>query len=157
MKTLLLNLFLAVAWMAITGVFTAENLFAGFFLGVAVLWLVQSAGQPSPYFFKFHQILFFLGFFILELIKANLRVAVDVVTPRHRMKPGVLAIPLDIETDAEIMLLSTLITLTPGTLSLDVSEDRKILYIHAMYIDDPETYRQSVKTGFEARVLELFR
>lgn len=157
MKTLLLNIFLAVAWMAITGVFTAENLFAGFFLSALVIWIVQSAGRPTPYFAKWRQLLFFAGFFILELVKANLRLAIDVVTPRHRMKPGVLAIPLDIETDAEIMLLSTLITLTPGTLSLDVSEDRKILYIHAMYIDDPETFRQSVKKGFEARVMELFR
>lgn len=157
MKTLLLNLFLAVAWMAITGVFTAENLFVGFFLGVAVLWIVQSTGETPAYFLKFHQLLFFLGFFIKELIKANLRLALDVITPRHRMKPGVLAIPLDVETDAEITLLSTLITLTPGTLSLDVSDDRKILYIHAMYIDDPETFRQSIKEGFEARVLELFR
>ena len=67
------------------------------------------------------------------------------------------AIPLDAETDAEITLLANLITLTPGTLSLDVSDDRRVLYIHAMYVDDVEELRRSIKDGFEKRVMELLR
>ena len=73
------------------------------------------------------------------------------------MRPGVVAIPLDAETDAEITLLANLITLTPGTLSLDVSDDRRVLYIHAMYVDDVEELRRSIKDGFEKRVMELLR
>jgi multicomponent Na+:H+ antiporter subunit E len=73
--------------------------------------------------------------------------------------PGVIAIPLDARTDAEITLLANLITLTPGSVSLDLSEDRRVLYVHAMYIDggDVEAYRRSVKEGLERRVLELLR
>jgi multicomponent Na+:H+ antiporter subunit E len=73
--------------------------------------------------------------------------------------PGVIAIPLDARTDAEITLLANLITLTPGSVSLDLSEDRRVLYIHAMYIDggDVEAYRRSIKDGLERRVLELLR
>ena len=73
--------------------------------------------------------------------------------------PGVVAIPLDARTDAEITLLANLITLTPGSVSLDLSEDRRVLYVHAMYIDggDVEAYRRSVKEGLERRVLELLR
>jgi multicomponent Na+:H+ antiporter subunit E len=73
--------------------------------------------------------------------------------------PGVVAIPLDARTDAEIALLANLITLTPGSVTLDVSEDRSVLYVHAMYIDggDVEAYRRSVKEGLERRVLELLR
>ena len=73
--------------------------------------------------------------------------------------PGVVAIPLDARTDAEIALLANLITLTPGSVSLDLSEDRRVLYVHAMYIDggDVEAYRRSVKQGLERRVLELLR
>lgn len=75
------------------------------------------------------------------------------------ISPGVLAIPLDARTDAEIALLANLITLTPGSVSLDVSEDRSLLYIHAMYIDggDVESYRRDVKENLERRVLELLR
>ena len=73
--------------------------------------------------------------------------------------PGVVAIPLDARTDAEITLLANLITLTPGSVSLDLSEDRRVLYVHAMYIDggDVEAYVRSVKEGLERRVLELLR
>jgi multicomponent Na+:H+ antiporter subunit E len=75
------------------------------------------------------------------------------------MRPGVVAIPLDVQTDAEITLLANLITLTPGTLSLDVSTDRRVLYIHVMYIDndDVEAVRRKIKEGFERRVLEVLR
>lgn len=73
--------------------------------------------------------------------------------------PGVVAIPLDARTDVEITLLANLITLTPGSVSLDLSEDRRVLYVHAMYIDggDVEAYRRSIKEGLERRVLELLR
>ena len=73
--------------------------------------------------------------------------------------PGVVAIPLDARTDAEIALLANLITLTPGSVTLDLSEDRRTLYVHAMYIDggDVAAYVRSVKEGLERRVLELLR
>ena len=73
--------------------------------------------------------------------------------------PGVVAIPLDARTNVEITLLANLITLTPGSVSLDLSEDRRVLYVHAMYIDggDVEAYRRSIKEGLERRVLELLR
>lgn len=81
------------------------------------------------------------------------------LAPASYVCPGVVAIPLDARTDVEITLLANLITLTPGSLSLDLSEDRRVLYVHAMYIDggDVEAYRRSVKEGLERRVLELLR
>ena len=96
-------------------------------------------------------------FFVRELILANLRVAYDVVTPRHRMRPGIIAVPLDARTDVEITVLSNLITLTPGSLSIDVSADRRFLYVHMMYIDDAEAARRQIKEGFERRVLRVLR
>ena len=72
-------------------------------------------------------------------------------------RPGVVAIPLEAKTDAEITFLANVITLTPGTLSLDVSEDRSTLYVHTMFLESPEVLRESIKEGFERRVLELLR
>lgn len=106
---------------------------------------------------KFGQLIEFGLFFTWELILANLRVAWDVITPRHYKRPGVVAIPLDARTNNEITLLACLITLTPGTISLDVSADRSVLYIHAMFIDDPDQLRREIKQGFERRVMEVFR
>lgn len=157
MTTLLLNLLLALAWMALTGQFVFSNFIMGFGLGYLMLWLVQSVQGPSSYFSKVRQVIGLTSFFIGELIKANLRVAYDVVSPRYHMRPGVVAIPLDIRGDAEITLLANLITLTPGTLSLDVSSDRSVLYVHSMYIDSVEGFRSQIKDGFERRVQEVFR
>ncbi len=72
------------------------------------------------------------------------------------MKPGVIAMPLSARTEMEITMVANLISLTPGTLSLDVSDDRKVLYIHAMFLDNEEELRRNLKE-MEHRALELFR
>jgi multicomponent Na+:H+ antiporter subunit E len=157
MTTFLLNIMLAFAWVAVIGRFEPLDFAIGFVCGYLILRLIQPAGRPTIYFSKLRQVALFIFFFTFELIKANLRVAYDVVTIRHYMRPGVIAIPLDVQTDAEITLLANLITLTPGTLSLDVSEDSRILYVHAMYIDNREVYIRSIKDGFERRIRELLK
>ncbi len=111
----------------------------------------------SRYFEKLPQLVRFVLFFGWELVLSNLRVAWDVVTPKAYRRPGVIAVPLDARSDLEITLLANLITLTPGTLSLDVSPDRGTLYVHAMFVDDPDRLRRALKHGFERRVLELLR
>lgn len=95
-------------------------------------------------------------FFLWELVLSSLQVTWDVITPRHLARPGILAIPLDLESDTEITLLANLISLTPGSLSLEVTDDRKTLYIHSMFVDDPEKERQIIKTRWEAKVREAF-
>jgi multicomponent Na+:H+ antiporter subunit E len=105
---------------------------------------------------KVPQVIGFLVYFMVELLRANFRVALEVLTPDFNMSPAIVAIPLDIKRDIEITLLANLITLTPGTLSLDVSTDRRVLYVHTMYITDIEAFRREIKDGFETRVKELF-
>ncbi len=96
-----------------------------------------------------------LAYFVWELVLANLKVARDVLMPVKRLRPAVVAVPLDLETDWQITLLAILITLTPGTLSLDVSTDRRVLFIHAMHVDDPDALRREIKSGFERRIRRL--
>ena len=108
-------------------------------------------------FTKIYRIIGFLIFYIKEVILANMRIAYEIITPGKKMKPGVLAIPLKLKTDLEILTINNLITMTPGTLSLDVSSDRKIIYIHAMYIDDPDEIRREIKAGLEKKIMEVTR
>jgi len=157
MKAFLWNIALAALWAALTGRLTPFNLAVGFGLGAFVLSFVQRENGWPRYLFKLRQSAGLALFFLWELVLSNLRVAYDVVTPRHHMRPGIIAVPLDAKTDAEITLLANLVTLTPGTLSLDVSDDRRFLYVHSMYIDDVESTRQRIKNGFERRVLEVLR
>lgn len=158
MNTFIWNIFLALTWVAITEQFTAVNLLTGFVLGYLILGFARvSVATDSPYFRKVWQLIGFLAYFLKEMLLANLRVAYDVITPTYYMRPAVVSIPLDARTDLEITLLAMCITLTPGTLSLDVSTDRRVLYIHAMFAEDPEALRHEIKNGFERRLLELLR
>jgi len=157
MSSFLWNLFLAAVWTASTGRFTLADAAFGFLIGFAVLWFAQRFVGPSPYVRKMAGVAAFMVFFLRELIEANLRVAHDVITRSHRMRPGVVAVPLDATTNTEITLIGNLLSLTPGTLTVDVSPDRRFIYIHAMHIDDPDSLRAQVKSGFERRVLELLR
>jgi multicomponent Na+:H+ antiporter subunit E len=106
---------------------------------------------------KIWKIISFAGFYLKELLISNLVVVYDAITPTHLSRPGIVAIPLDARNDMEILLLANLITMTPGTLSMDVSSDKKTLYIHAMFIKDAEALRREIKENLERRVLELCR
>jgi len=98
-----------------------------------------------------------IGYFVKELFISNFRVMWDVITPKHISRPGINGVPLDAKTDLEIMLVANLISLTPGTLNLDVSEDKTILYVHVMFLDDVEEACRTIKEGLERRVLEVMR
>lgn len=156
-RRLLMNFLLALAWMALTGTFTFSNFLFGFFLGFVIMFFQSRKPASRKYFTRLPKAIAFVFFFLYELIKANLQVAYDVVTPTFYMRPGIVAIPLDAKTDLEITMLANLISLTPGTLSLDVSDDKKVLYVHAMYIKDKETFINNVKSGFERRLLDIMR
>jgi multicomponent Na+:H+ antiporter subunit E len=97
------------------------------------------------------------GFFAWALIVANLRVALDVARATTTIRPAVVAVPLDVTSDAEILLLSMLINITPGSVTLDLSDDRRTLYVHVMHITTAEASRQEIKTGFERRIKRLFQ
>jgi multicomponent Na+:H+ antiporter subunit E len=151
------NLILAIAWLIVSGNFTEVNFFFGMLVGYGILSVASRQIEGgSTYVRKVPMVMRFIVFFLVDLIKANLRVSYDVITPTHLMRPGVIAFPLDAEDDVEITILGNLISVTPGTLSLDVSSDRKVLYIHAMYLDDEEALRANIKE-LERRVLELMR
>lgn len=154
---LLFNILLAISWMLLSGELTAETFIEGIIVGFLILWVSRNALGGSKYFNKIPITLKFLFYFIKELIKANLIVAYDIITPKDYMKPGIVAIPLDAKTDLEITLFANLITLTPGTLSLDVSNDKKTLYVHGLYVKDVESFRKELKEGLEKRLLEVLR
>jgi multicomponent Na+:H+ antiporter subunit E len=151
------NLALAVLWAAVMGSIDPANLIVGFVFAYLVLWLSRPALGETSYFRKAPQAIGFALFFIKELIISNVRVAHDIVTPKSHMRPAIVAVPLDVTSDEEITMLANVVTLTPGTLSLDVSPDRRTLYVHGMFVDDPEDFRREIKDGFELRVRELLR
>lgn len=146
-----------VVWAALTGVFSYENMLFGFLLGYGVLWVLTFEQDQQKYFKRVLQVFGFMAFFIREIIKANILVAYEVITPRPEMTPGIVAIPLDVKTDAEIAFLASVIALTPGSICLDVSSDKKTLYVHGMYTSNKQKFINEIKNGFEKRILNLMR
>jgi multicomponent Na+:H+ antiporter subunit E len=157
MSLFALNLILAVTWALATGSLSERNLALGFVVGLVVLQLVGSAVGDARYGARLFRILGLAVTFLKELLVSSVRVAASVLSPRLTFEPAVIAVPLDLESDAEITLLANLISLTPGTLSIDVAADRSCIYVHAMYGGDPEQLADEIKRTFERRIREAFR
>ena len=151
----LLNILLAIAWVALTGEFNAGNFAIGFVIVYLLLALTRPNESARTYTTQVRHLFSFSLFFIKELIFSSLRVTVQVLSPTLNMQPAVVAVPLDIRSDAGITLLGNLITLTPGTLTLEVAEDRSQIFVHAMHVEDVAAFRQEIKEGFERRILEV--
>ncbi len=157
MTPFVINLALAVGWAALFSTFTLPSIATGFAVGYAILWVLSPLFGDSRYCRKLFDLIRLSAYFIWELLVSSLQVAWDVLTPMHRSRPGIVAVPIEAKTDLEITTLANLVSLTPGTLSLDISSDRKTLYVHAMFVDDPESIRRDIKNGMERRVLEALR
>lgn len=133
MNLFLLNIFLALGFSAVLGQLNLSGFISGFVVGYLALWLTSPLYGKTRYFERLPGVLRLIGFFGKELLVSNLKVLWDVITPRHISRPGIIGLPLDARTDLEIMLVANLISLTPGTLSLDLSGDRRVLYIHLIF------------------------
>jgi|SRR5688572_15851903 len=153
---LLGSILLALAWAALQGEMTLANLVAGYGVGYAILALLTRGGvMPSTLVARTGHGLRLTAFFAVEMLRANFRVAVDVLRG-NRIEPAVVGIPLDITSDGEILLLSMLINITPGSVTIDLSDDRRTLYVHVMHMKTAEQTRREIKDGFERRVKLLF-
>lgn len=151
------ELMLALVWVAISGSYSIPNLAFGFVIGWIVLFLVREQLQTTKVVIRPIALLLLIALFIKELVLSAFKVAKLVLSPRMDIKPGIFAYPLKVDRDFEITLLANLITLTPGTLSVDVSDDRRTLFVHGMDCSDPDQARRDISQGFESRILEAFR
>ncbi|MCI5073542.1 Na+/H+ antiporter subunit E [Oricola sp.] len=157
MNLYLVNVLMALVWAAVTGSFSLINVIFGFALGALALSLIREQVGSMGYFSRAWRVGSLIALFIYELVLSAWRVAKLVLKPNMNLKPGIFAYPLKVDRDFEITLLANLITLTPGTLSVDVSDDRRYLYVHALDCSDPDQAREDIADGFERKILEAFR
>lgn len=158
MSTAFLVVILALVWAGISGSFSGLNLiFGGLIGGVAVLVLRDAFAGPRASR-RIRRMLSLALLFLYELMASAIRVAMVVVRPdlSKVVKPAIVAVPITLKTDAEITLLANMITLTPGTLSVDVSDDRSVIYVHALCMDDRDALIADIANGFEKKVREVF-
>jgi multicomponent Na+:H+ antiporter subunit E len=151
------NLLIAILWGSLLRDMRPLNLAVGFLLGFAVLgWMRSAIGKPR-YAQRVLNVVRLLGLLSWELTISNLRVALDVITPRHRSRPAIVAYPLDASTDAEITLFACTLSFMPGTISVDLSPDRSVLFVHVMFFDDRDSFCERLRERVERPLLEVLR
>lgn len=156
-RSFLLNIFLALVWTFLQGELQGSNFAVGMVLGYLVIALSQQIMGTSAYVQKVVQVVRFVTLSLWEIFTASLALAWLIVQPKLQVRPAIVAIPLDAKTDVEIATMSSLLTLSPGTMTLDVSTDRETLYVHTIDLDDVDEFRREIKSGLERRVLEVMR
>ncbi|MDX5469786.1 MAG: Na+/H+ antiporter subunit E, partial [Bacteroidota bacterium] len=111
--------------------------------------------SSRKYFKVLPLVLEFFFFLLWEIIISNFRLAITILSPRLNLKHAVIAVPLDIQSEIGVVLLANMISLTPGTLSLDISSNKHMLYVHVYDLDNPETFVKEIKKNYERRIMEI--
>lgn len=154
---ILLNFILAFVWMFLKTSYSPASFFVGYFFGLLIIYIFRRFFTSRFYLLRVVAVLNLIYIFTLELLLSNIAVLKAVLRPKLNIKPGIFAFPTELKEDWEITMLANLITLTPGTLVVDVSPDNRTLYIHAMDISDADEAIQSIKNTFEKAIMEVSR
>ncbi|TXC91247.1 Na+/H+ antiporter subunit E [Metabacillus litoralis] len=154
---ILLNFFLAFIWMFLSNDYSSLAFFKGFFFGGLIIFALRRFFEHRLYFYNVIALFKLIFIFLSELIKSNIAVLKVILSPKLTMKPGIFSLETELKKDWEIAILANLITLTPGTLVIEVSEDNKTLFIHAMDIGDVEQAKLDIKNTFEKAIKEVSR
>lgn len=139
-------LWLVFVWVALWGDFTPGNAVGGVLVATALLVMFPDAGPSGRFAVRPFAALHFLGHFIYKLVEANAVVAWEVITPNNEgVNEGIVAVPVTGASDAVVTILANAISLTPGTLTLEVRDDPPMLFIHVLHLRSIEQTRADVK------------
>ncbi|WP_172255497.1 Na+/H+ antiporter subunit E [Saccharibacillus deserti] len=154
---ILLNLMIAFLWMMLNGNWTLPGFVVGYTLGIAVLLVVRKF-RPEPFYLvRLWAVLKLLGIFMRELLVSSFVVMGQILRPKLNLQPGVFEYRTELGSDWEVTILSCLICLTPGTLTLEVSGDNRVLYIHALNMTDADEMAEGIRSTFEKAIMEVTR
>ena len=150
-----INLLVSVIWLLVTNSYTLNNFVLGFILGLFLVYLLHRVLPGQFYLVRIYRIIMLIITFLTELIKANFGVLKIILKPRIENKPGFFVYETELERDWQLVLLSNLITLTPGTVVLGISDDRKKIYIHSIDFSTKEEEIQNIKSSLEKVVRKV--
>lgn len=153
----ILNLVIAFVWMFLSNDISPLQFVFGYAAGGLIVWGLRRLWPGDFYLIRLWAVLKLLALFIRELFASSIAVVRHILRPKLAIRPGIFAYPTSLKSDWEVTLLSCLICLTPGTLTLDVSPDKGTLYIHAMDIGDVDELVHQIRTTFEKAILEVTR
>lgn len=152
---ILLNFTIALVWMFLNTSFTAQTFLIGYLIGLLTILLMRRYFKEKFYLVRVWAIIKLVLIFMKELTLSNISVLRIVLQPKMDIEPSIFAFPTELQHDWEITMLSNLITLTPGTLVVHVSDDQQTLYIHAIDVDNVAEEIDSIKNTFEKAIKEV--
>ena len=155
-RLFLLNLFLAMVYVALTDDITFMNFALGFVLGIIVLSLYSRSIGAESYGGMYIRLTRFALYFLRILVVANLQVAWEIITPKFHMTPRIIRYPVKGMTPVQLTTLANAITLTPGTLTADVDDAGEYLYIHCMYARDRDATMRELDELKDRLMREVF-
>ncbi len=151
----ILHIVLAVIWCAMHNSFHPATFIVGYLLAWASTSMFRALSQYTPYRMNVWEAIKLFFVFLKEMIVANIQIAFIIISPPMNIRPGLIEYPLDIKNEGAIVLLANMISLTPGTLSVDIAEDRKSIYVHAMVMETPDLLKKKIKDSFERRIQKM--
>jgi multicomponent K+:H+ antiporter subunit E len=153
----LLTLILTITWVLLQNEVSAGMIVFGFILGILIPWGTSIWWPDTPKSFRILRMIRYSFVVIWDIIVANIQVAWIVLTvPANKLRPAWIVVPLRLRQPEAITMLAGTITLTPGTVSADLSDQGSCLLVHVLHTDDPDGVRDDIINRYEARLLEIF-
>ncbi|MEG1679064.1 MAG: Na+/H+ antiporter subunit E [Stenotrophomonas sp.] len=143
-------------WMVMSDSFDLGQLLLGMLLGVVIPLFAARLDREFARLGTLRPVPKLLTVVLWDILVSNLRVAAQVLGPEHKLKPGFIWVPLDIANIHGIAALTSFITLTPGTVSAALSEDRRHLLVHVLHLEDANALINEIKSRYEAPLMEIF-
>lgn len=151
----LVNLLIALIWMFLQNSYLLTTFVFGFIIGLFILFVLRRFFEYDFYFRRVFAFVKLVGVFLIEMTKANVDMVKVVLQPRLKNKPGIIAVETELETEIEIATLAALITLTPGTVSMDFSADGRTIFVHSIDVDDRDEIIADIRNNFEKAIMEV--
>lgn len=145
MRRVAIVVWLTAFWVILWGDLSAGTAFAGLVTATCVTVVFPPEGGPrSMHRLRPHWMVAFFGYFVWKLLEANVVLAIEILTPRDYTQSGVIGVSVEGASDLVVTLVANAITLTPGTLTLEVRRDPAVLYVHVLHLRDTESVRRDV-------------
>ncbi|SER71589.1 Na+/H+ antiporter subunit E [Salipaludibacillus aurantiacus] len=152
---ILLNIGLALIWMLLRAEYTILEFIIGYIVGLGLLFVLRRFLHFDFYFRRIAAFIKLILLFFYKLILSNIDMIKIVLSPKMDIQPGIIAVPTKLRTDWEVTLLANLISLTPGTLTMNFSEDGRTLYVHSIHVPDKEKAIKEIHESFEKAIMEV--
>ena len=155
-RQILYNLLMAIVWMLLQNSSTIGSFLFGYGMGLLVLWVLHLFGGYELYTRRVYALIKLIILFFKELIMANIAVFKTVLRPKISINPGIVEVCTELKHPGEVVLLAVMITLTPGTLSINLSPDNHSIYVHALDVPDRESMIEQIR-HMEKAIMEVTR